>query len=219
MSDATTRKPVLKPLGEVIYSSTNTILVQCYKEGTVSIPYKHSVTEGSIVKIEGSYDNRFSAYGLVTKICNTSLDNIHKPSALGLSSKELEELQPQVYDLLRKELEICLFAYREEKIINYKPTKLIMIHDIVYDVPDNEIRDLTSLDGVINLINIVKTNQLNPNLLVDLISGGYRLRSNEYSYLVQVGQKLSLAFSDEIDNLIQILKRLSPPKETISQRL
>ncbi len=206
----TTRNPLHKPLGEVVYSSTNIVSVQCYKEGTASIPYRHSVAEGSIVRIEGSYEKHFSAYGLVTKICNTSLDNIHKPSALGLSSKELEELQPQVYDLLRKELEVCLFAYKEENIVNYKPSKLIMIHDIVYDVLDDEVVDLTSLEGVMNLINVVKTNQSKPNLLVDLLSRGYSLRNNEYSYLVQVGQKLSLAFSDEIDNLMQILKRLSP---------
>ena len=210
MPKLTTRKALAKPLGEVVFSDGTVVTAQCYKEDVPYKLYNQGILQGAIVRIDSSYDVSFSAFGLVSKICNTSLDNIHKPSALGLSFSELEQLQPQVYELLKKELQICLFAYKGEETINHKPSKPIMIHDIVYEVTEEEFLNLTSDEGLSNLVNVTKKHQLKPDLLVDLISLAYKLRDKNYDYLLMAGKKLSLSFCDEVELLVQALRQLSP---------
>ncbi|GEM_PF-2663662 len=209
MTTATPRKPVDEPFGEVIFSTSEMILAQCYKEAATSIEHKNSILKGSVTKVVSSYDSSYVAYGLITNINNSSLDNIHKPSALGLNFKQLTELQPQVYELLRNELEIYLFAHTEKdgETVHYPPLKPMTIHDFVHKVSEKEAIELTS--NLPNLINVVKKSQQKPDILVNVICLGYKLRNNDYKYLVKAGKELSLALADEIDNLMQILKRLS----------
>ena len=209
MTTTTSPKPVDKPFGEVIFSTSEMILAQCYKEAATSIEHKNSILKGSVVKIVSSYDSSYVAYGLITNINNSSLDNIHKPSALGLNFKELAELQPQVYELLRNELEIYLFAHTEKdnEIVHYPPLKPMTIHDFVHKASEKEAMELTN--NIPNLINVVKKSQQKPDILVNVISLGYRLRNDDYKYLVQAGKELSIALADEMDSLMQILKRLS----------
>ena len=212
MTISTPPKALDKPFGEVIFSSSDIVTAQCYKENISNNPLKQSIIQGSTLKVVSSYDNSYCAFGLITKINNTSLDSIHKPSALGLTSTELEHLQPQVYDLLRKEVEIYLFAYKEKEgeIFNYSPVKPMMIHDIVYQTIEKEVLKLTETEGLTNLISLIKKSQLKPDLLINLISQAYKLRECDYNYLVKAGQQLTLAFSDEIESLMQVLNRLSP---------
>ena len=214
MTTNSSGKAIDKPFGEVIFLSSEMVIAQCYKESISNNHLKQPIIQGSTARVISSYDNSFLSFGLITKINNTSLDSIHKPSALGLSPTELEHLQPQVYDLLRKELEIYLFAYKEKEgeIFNYPPVKPMMIHDTVYQTSKEETIKLSSFEGLSSLINLIKKNQLKPDLLINLINEGYKHREDDYSYLVKTGQLLSLAFSDEIESLMQVLNRLSPKK-------
>ena len=209
MTTLTPPKPVDEPFGEVIFSTSEMILAQCYKEVATSTEHKNSILKGSVVKIVSSYDSSYVAYGLITNINNSSLDNIHKPSALGLNFKQLTELQPQVYELLRNELEIYLFAHTQNngEMVHYPPLKPMTIHDFVHKASEKEVLELT--DNLSNLINVVKKSQQKPDILVDVISLGYRLRKSDYKYLVKAGKELSIALADEMDTLMQILKRLS----------
>ena len=204
-----TQKPVDEPFGEVIFSTSEMIIAQCYKEAIISQEHKNSILKGSVVKVVSSYDSSYVAYGLITNINNSSLDNIHKPSALGLNFKQLAELQPQVYELLRNELEIYLFAHTETsgEIVHYPPLKPMTIHDFVHKTSEKEVLDLTN--NLSNLINVVKKTQQKPDILVDAISLGFKLRNNDYKYLVRAGKELSVALTDEIDSLMHVLKRLS----------
>lgn len=205
----TTTNALSEHFAEVIFSTNEMLIAQCYKEELSSKLLKSSVFQGSTVKIVSSYDSSYVAFGLIAKINNSSLDSVHKPSALGLTSKELEHLQPQVFDLLRKELEIYLFAHTkgEGEVYNYPPLKPMMIHDFVLPTTNDEVLKLT--EDTSSLINLIKRNQLKPDLLSNVINLSYKLRKNNYNYLVKTGQELSLAFADEFDSLIQVLKRLS----------
>lgn len=208
MTSSSTTKALNEHFAEVIFSTNEMLIAQCYKESLSDKPTKSSVSQGSIVKVISSYDDSYVAFGLIAKINNSSLDNVHRPSALGMTSKELEHLQPQVFDLLRKEVEVYLFAYKEEgKIYNYSPSRPLMIHDFVFKATNDEVLQLT--EDISSLINLVKRNQLKPDILSNVINQAYTLRKNDYNYLVKMGQELSLAFADEFDFLIQILKRLS----------
>lgn len=202
-----------KAFSEVIFSTNEMVIAQCYKESLTDKYPKLSIFQGATVKIESSYDNSHIAYGIVWKINNSSLDSIHKPSALGLSSEQLEDLHPQVYDLLRKEIEIFLFAHKEKDrgFLIYPPLKPMMIHDFVYETNNEEILKLT--EDFTSLINLIKKNQLKPDILIGLIEQGYTLRNCDYNYLVKTGQELSMAFSDEVETLMQVLKRLSTIKK------
>ncbi len=208
MTPVTPTNALDKHFAEVIFSTNEVLTAQCYKEILAENTLKDSIFQGAIVRVISSYDNSYTAFGLISKINNSSLDSVHKPSALGLTAKELEHLQPQVFDLLRKEVEIYLFSYKENgKIYNYPPTKPMMIHDFVSRASNEEILQLTN--DISGLVSLVRRNQLKPDLLSNVINLGYKLRNNNYDYLVKTGQELSLAFSDEFDSLMQVLKRLS----------
>ena len=211
MAVTDTRKPLDQPFSEVVYSTNELIIAQCYKDSSANKTNSNSIAQGQVVKVISSYDTSYYTFGLITKINNSSIDSIHKPSALGLSSSELEQLQPQIYDLLRKEVEIYLFAYTNKGNIIKDPAPHPMtVHDFVYFPSNDELKVLT--EDFSNLGNIVKKHGLNPNLLVELITIGYHLRNNNYDYLVRVAQELSITFSDEIHSLMLILKRLSQKK-------
>ena len=197
-----------KHFAEVIFSTNEMLIAQCYKEALTDSPLKTTVFQGSIVKITSSYDTSYNTFGLISKINNSSLDNVHKPSALGLTAKELEHLQPQVFDLLRKELEIYLFAYKEkEEIYSYPPSRPMMIHDFVEEITNEEGILLTS--DISSLIGLIKRNQLKPDILIAPIHLGYKLRNFDYNYLIKRGQEMSRTFSDDMDSIMQILKRFS----------
>ncbi len=216
MTTTTFRKPVDEPFGEVIFSTSEMILAQCYKDTITSNEHKNSILKGAIVKITSSYDSSYVAYGLITNINNSSLDSIHKPSALGLSYKQLAELQPQVYELLRNEAEIYLFAYKGKggEIVHSTPLKPMTIHDFVQIADATEVLELTG--NLSNLINTIKKAQQKPDILINAISQGCTLRKNDYNYLVKAGKELSLALSDDMDNLIPTLKKLSEHQRTFT---
>ena len=213
MTISNPQKAVHESFAEVIYSTNEMIIAQCYKEDVTNKTPRNTLVQGSVVKAVSSYDNSYVAFGLVAKINNSSLDNIHKPYALGLSFKELAELQPQVYDLLRKEVEIYLFACKEHdnEVFHYPPQKPMMIHDFIQNASEAEILELTN--NFSSLINLIKRNQLKIDLLFNLIMLGYKLRSYNENYLISIGKELSLAFSDEVEGLMQVLKRLSQSKK------
>lgn len=197
---------------EVISSSNEVVIAQCYKDNANNSELNDLIQQGSLVKIKSSYDSSYCSYGIITKINNSSLDNIHKPSALGLSYQEIEELQPQVHELLRKEAEIYLFAYSTDsgEIVNLPPKKPMMVHDFVYFLNDDEIKDLTN--DISSIANIIKKHQLKLDLLIEPIKKGCLLRDSNYDYLVQKGQELSVIFSEELDTLMLTLKRIAPEK-------
>lgn len=204
----------LEPFSEVIFSTNEMVIAQCYKEALEDKNDKLSIFQGATVKIKSSYDSSYIAYGIIGKINNSSLDSIHKPSALGLNREELENSYSQVYDLLRKEMEIFLFAHKEKdnELLPYPPLKPMMIHDFVYKTDNEEVLKLT--EDFTSLINLIKKNQLKLDILVTLIKQGYLLRNCDYNYLLKAGQELSAAFSDEVEPLMQVLKRLSTIKNS-----
>lgn len=207
MSSNTSQKVINKPFSEVVFYTSEMIIAQCYKEPLPNETLKQSIIQGSFVKITSSYDTSFSAFGIITKINNTSLDNIHKPSALGLNPNELEVLQPQVYDLLRKELEVFLFAHSEkDQIHNYPPLKPLMVHDFVYKAPKEDILELTN--NISNVISLIKRHNLKIDLLYEPIYQGYLARNRDYNYLLKSGQELVLAYQDDLQSLTYLLKRL-----------
>ena len=200
---------VLEHFAEVVFSTNEIVLAQCYKEVIKDKSFEKSVFQGHVVKVVSSYDSSFEAFGIVSKITNSSLDNIHRPSALGLTTKELEQLQPQVFELLRREIEIYLFAHKEKgsDILAFPPSRPVLIHDFVFKASNTEILNLT--EDITNIINLIRRNQLKNDLLVNVIGLGYELRKFDYNYLVKAGKEISLAYSDDLDSLMQLLKRLS----------
>lgn len=212
MTIAHLSNPLNKPVSEVISSSSDFIVAQCYKDSMSNELLNMSLIQGSIVKAVSSYDASYQVFGIVARVFNSSLDTIHKPSALGLTTKELQDLHPQIYDLLKKELEIYLFAFKENgHLINHPPFKPLLVHDFIYLPTKDEVLALSeSFSGI---ARVVKKNNLRLELLVHLIKEGYELRSKDYVYLLRAGQELAIEFQDEIETLIPLLRSLLQLKE------
>lgn len=199
MTKATTSKTVEKPFSEVISSCNLIVVAQCYRDLALDSDANNKLYQGATVKIVSSYDSSYVAYGIISKINNTSIDNIHKPSALGLSPKELEELHPQVFELLKREVEAHLFAYPTHQ-------KSFMIHDFVYFPSKEEI--ITFTENLTNLFNIVKRNGINVEILFDLLYQAFKFRNYNYDYLLRVSKELMLTFSDEVHLIMPVLRKL-----------
>ena len=205
MSNPSPQKALEKPFSEVISASGDFVIAQCYKDPLIDS--KGDVLLGSLVKLVSSYDNSHASFGLVTKISNSSIDSVHKPQALGLNIKELETFHPQLHDLLKKELEIYLFAHKEnEEFQNYPPLKPALIHDFVYKVSENEFLRLT--EDLSNIITIVKRYKLSLNLLYSLIKNSYKMRKNDYNYLLKTGKMLTTGLEEDLKPVMDLLKRL-----------
>lgn len=208
MTSISTTKPLNKPFSEVVSSMNETVFAHCYRDEHLNKQSCIEVTQGRIVKIVSSYDTSYAAFGIIANINNTTLDTSHKAQALGLDDQELKSLQAQIMELLRKEVEIYLFAYQEgSHLVCLPPTKPLMVHDFVYLATEDDQLKLT--ENLTSVINLVKKYKLQTKLVCNLIKTGYELRNHDYKYLLEKAQEMSLAFSDELDTLIFALKDLS----------
>ena len=185
-----------KPFSEIVSVRDDIAVAECYKDLVKNNNLE--VSKGKFITVLSS-SNKKTSFGFISKVFNSSIDNIHRPSALGLGIEEMQNIQPQIFELLKKEIEIILLP---------SGVSNIMIHDFVYFATNEQILKLT--EDFSEIISCVKKSQIPPEVLVDLIRQGYELRGNNYSYLVSVCKEASLYFADEADVLMNLLKKLTP---------
>jgi hypothetical protein len=123
-------KSEYKPFAEVIESSLDSFLAQCWK-------WNQFPQFGSLVQVD--QDSRI-IFGCVTQITTGSIDPTRYPFPYQKTEKELLAEQPQIFELLKTTFKVQIIGYQEDETIFYVlPTKPCKIHSFVQDTPHKNI--------------------------------------------------------------------------------
>ncbi len=186
-------------IAEVIASSTTEFTAQT-RELHGSPPF------GSFVKV----GTEPMSMAMVCEIITGSTELNRRPVAYGKTEEELREEQPQIFELLRTEIQAKIVGYADEngmkQLITPQPPKL---HSFVYVCSSEEIQEFTQrMDFFRTLVGIGGT--LSDELLIAAIQ--QTCLSHPQSArccLIRAGKELSRLLKDDYDRLESILKRVA----------
>lgn len=196
-------------IAEVISSSITEMIAQCWQiEDKEGLPQVLKPRFGSFLRTD--CDGGVSVFSVVHNVITGSPDNVHKPSALGLSREQLKVEQPHIFALLRTEVHAITVGYRQGKhIFQHLPPQPPEVHDFVHHATVSEIKALTGeFDFLRLLLNV--TAVPSDELLAACIREAYQAREKEYRFLVAAGQALSHVLRSDYDRLVCVLRKIKP---------
>lgn len=110
-----------KPFAEVIESSLDTYLAQCWQWNTFP-------RFGSLVQAKS---NNLIILGCVTHIQTGSMDPMRYPFPYQKTEKELLTEQPQIFEFLKTTFQVKVLGYQEENILYLLPPYPCKIHTFI----------------------------------------------------------------------------------------
>lgn len=185
-------------IAEVIESSTTEFTAQT-RELNGAPPF------GSFVKVGDSP----TSIALVCNILTGSTELNRRPVAYGKTEEQLREEQPQIFELLRTEIQAKIVGYTDgsgmKQLIPPQPPRL---HNFVYTCTPEEIQAFTQrFDYFRTLVGIGGT--LSDELVIAAIQQTCRCQPDLVrSCLIRAGKELSRLFRDDYDRLESILRRI-----------
>lgn len=202
---------------EVIETTTTQFLAQCLEPEKLGFPAMPPF--GSWVKSKDE-DSGNLIYAIVYYATTSPIDSVHRARALGLSSAELQEQQPQIFAMLKTEFRSAILGFKTppsnngsflpgNNIYQYIPPRPPQIHQEVYFCETEEIIEFTEkLDFLRTILEIA-------NAPVDALSAAairqvYQLRKLDRNWLIQAGRQLSILLKDDYDRLRTILSQIHP---------
>jgi hypothetical protein len=196
------------PLAEVISSSITTIVAQSLHDGEPSSSARPNF--GSFIIVDSV--NNVSVIAVVHDVTTGSPDNVHRPSALGLSREQLRIEQPQIFALLRTEIQATIVGYVQAgKVFQHLPAQPPEVHDFVYGATPEAVLALTEEFDFLRLLASAST--VAPDeLLAATIREAYGVRQEDYQFLVRAGQALSQLFRQDYDRLVCVLRKIKPDR-------
>lgn len=201
--------PKYEPIAEVISSSITGVVAQCLmssdKDG---MPDTSKPRFGSFLKIRTA--SNLDVLSVVHNVITGSPDAMHQPWALGLSREQLREEQPHIFSLLRTEVHAVVVGYVENgAVYQHLPPIPPEVHDFVYPASVEEIRQVTEGFDFLRLIATVTTVPQD-ELSAASIREAHKAHGDDYAFLVEAGQALSLIFKNDFDRLVTILRKIRP---------
>lgn len=197
-------------LGEVVSSSITGLVAECWNvEDADGLPSVQKPRFGSFLTID-SEEAEIRIYAVVYNVVTGPQDNMHRPSALGLTRERLKAEQPHIFSLLRTEVQAVTVGYKSLGVVyKHLPPQPPEVHDFVYTAAPQEIEMLT--DGfeflrLLTTISSVPTDEL----LAAAIREAYVARGSDYQFLVQAGQSLSHLLRSDYDRLLSVLRKIKP---------
>jgi len=166
---------------------------------------------GSILKVAGDTTD---IIGVTFNVSTRSVEPNRKPSAFGLSPDELRREMPQVYELLRTEIESLIIGYYhklEKRYYQMLPLESPQIHSFVYTCSPDEI---VAFAGLLDFLRTI----LNANLPVpseELIISTVRCALKEMDgkqrdgFMIAVGKELSRLIKNDYDLLRSIIRKIA----------
>ena len=206
----TSNEHSVEAIGEVLTSSVTTLVAQCWqKESASGIPGATKPNFGSFIRIDCS-EPKIEIIAVVYNVITGPMDNVHKPSALGLSRERLRLEQPHIFALLRTEVHSMVVGYvLAGKVYQHLPPLPPEVHDFVYKASDALVKEFTEHFDFLRLLAAV-TEVPSDELLAASIREAYRARNNNYQFLVGAGQAISHLLRSDYDRLISVLHKIRP---------
>ena len=149
-----------------------------------------------------------------TNVITGPQDNVHKPSALGLTRERLRLEQPQIFALLRTDVHALIIGHIiAGRVYQHLPPKPPQVHDFIYPAADEQIRAITeNFDFLRLLIGVSEVPA--DELLAAAVREGYKARGADQSFLVCAGQALSHLLGSDYDRLPVRIAKNSPEQLT-----
>ena len=197
-----------KHLAEVVATSTIEFVAQCLEPENLNFPLMPAF--GSWIKSQQDENSDIISYGVVYHATTAPIDSVHRAVALGLSLKELREQQPQIFAMLRSEIQVVLLGFGSVgNIYQHLPAQPPQIHQAVYACEAEEIENFTEeLNFLRTLVQM--NNAPVDELIAAVLRNVYQVRNCDRNWLVQAGRKLSLLLKDDYDRLGAILGQVHP---------
>jgi hypothetical protein len=197
-------------LGEVVSSSITGLVAECWTtEDADGMPSVQKPRFGSFLTVD-SEETGLRIYAVVFNVITGPQDNMHRPSALGLTRERLKAEQPHIFSLLRTEVHAVTVGYRSGGItFKHLPPQPPEVHDFVYLASDPEIETLSEGFEFLRLLTTISSVPTD-ELLAASVREAYRARKNDYQFLIQAGQSLSHLLRSDYDRLISVLRKIKP---------
>ena len=187
-----------KYIAEVLESSTREIMAECSPESLPPI-------FGSLVKIKGEP----AILALVFNIFTYCIEPNRRPTAYGLSIEELQEEQPQIFELLKTGFQATIVGFCEEGVYHqFSPPRPPTLHSFVHICNEEEIRKFTEDKDFLR--NIISTNKAQADeLIISFIRQAWAACGKDQIFLVDLGKELSILLKDDYDRLKSIMRRIA----------
>lgn len=201
----------MKAIGEVLGSSIKSFVAETWRNdlGSESTEPVNIPGFGSFLKCI-SFESGLEVYGIVYDVITGPQDGHHRATALKMTREQLRQEQPQIFSLLKTELHAAICGYKQDgrlfpRLAPHPP----QVHDFVWTLDNNEIREISSDLEFLRLISWVSSVPAD-ELIAAAIREASQARNNDYEFLVAAGQNLSHIFRDDYDRLISLLKKINP---------
>lgn len=194
-------------VGEVVQSASTHYVAQALRAPGGALAMPKAPPFGAFVRAVLE-EEALEVYGLVYHVETTSVDAVHRPTALNLSRQELREQQPQVFALLRTDFSVLVTGYREDgRLHPYLPPHPPMVHDFVYACTAQEVE---ALSDNLDFLRTVATFGQAPTdeLVAACLRQAFRLRGGDREFLVGAARTLTNLLKNDYDRLSAILSRL-----------
>jgi hypothetical protein len=197
-------------LGEVVSSSITGLVAECWTvEDADGMPSVQKPRFGSFLTVD-SEETGLRIYAVVFNVITGPQDNMHRPSALGLTRERLKAEQPHIFSLLRTEVHAVTIGYRSGgTVFNHLPPQPPEVHDFVYQTSNSEIKALSEGFEFLRLLTTISSVPTD-ELLAASVREAYQARDNDYQFLIEAGQSLSHLLRSDYDRLLSVLRKIKP---------
>lgn len=230
--------PLKNYLGEIVKSSTTQFVAQCPRERLYQPPEfgsfvkilpavaQESSTE-LLTNISVDFDpfveiatpSLFKSflsspegalYAVVFFAASGSFDSGRRASAYEMEERELQETQPQIYELLITEFTALPLGISKNGLFRSGlPPCPPRLHARVVECDTDEILTLTDSPELLRTLLRTTAVANSDELIVACLRNGWEIRDRDQRYLVRMGKQLASLLMKEPDRLTAILHRLS----------
>lgn len=193
-------------IGEVVESQSTAFVAQSLTPDLLTFPSVPAL--GSWIKSsDEETGNRI--YGVVCYATIAPVDSIHRARALGLTSQELRDQQPQIFAMLKTDFRVAILGFTtQDRLYQYLPPRPPQIHQAVYTCTAEEIQLFCEhLEFLQTLLQV--TGIPSDELVAAVLRICWKLMKHDRSWLVRAGQQLSLFLKDDYDRLRSIFRKVA----------
>jgi hypothetical protein len=192
------------PIAEVIASSVTEVVAQSLvtlDQG--GLPTAGKPRFGSFVRI-ASENGQGNVFAVVNNVVTGPADGLHRLSAFGLPREQLRAEQPQIFALLRTDVNALIVGYSQNnKTYSHLPPQPPEVHDFVYGASADEISGVVaSFDFLRLLMNVPDVPA--DELLAACVREAYLAKGNDDKFLTRAGQALAQLFRSDYDRLLSV---------------
>jgi hypothetical protein len=191
---------LLEKIGEVIESSTEKFVAECYE---LHVPPAF----GSLVRTrEGGID----IYAVVCGAATSSIEAGRRPIARGKGDSNEEDIyraNPQLEKLLRTEFSAMVVGHGDgERICQYMPPRPARIHSFAYPCAPDDVATFNKSLAYLSIL--VDAPERSNELIAATLRNAAASHAAPRDYLVRAGKELAALLVNDTGRLNSILKKV-----------